>query len=120
MKYPDTVKLVQVKSDLYGDNSAVSVDTVPAAFIKRSGATHGENIEGKVSDAAVYLEPIATVLNREDDLEGMYIHAEPFSNSSWYRISTVNVPRRKLLNNAVDNVYCRLDKVAGLANVHIS
>jgi len=120
MNYPDTVKLVQVKGDMYGDKSATSVETISASFIKRAGVTHGENIEGETSDAAVYLQPIATVLNKRDDLEGMYIHAEPFSNSSWYKISTVNVAQRKLLNNAVDNVYCRLEKVAGLASVYIS
>ena len=120
MKYPDTIKLVTVTSDMYGDKTTSVVETVPATFIKRAGVTHSENREGETSDAAVYLQPIASVLDKRDELEGMYLHAEPFSAHSWYRISTVNIAQRKLLNNAVDNVYCRLDKIAGIANVRIS
>ena len=120
MRYPDTVKLVTTSSDMYGDKTAKVLETLEASFIKRAGITHGENTEGETSDAAVYLRPVAYVLDMRDELEGLYIHAEPFSNKSWYRISTANIAERKLLNNVVDNVYCRLEKVAGLANVHIS
>lgn len=120
MKYPDTVKLVTTSADMYGDKTATVLETLEASFIKRAGVTHGENSDGETSDAAVYLKPVAYVLDRQDDLEGLYVHVKPFSNNSWYRIMTVNVAERKLLNNVVDNVYCRLEKVAGLANVHIS
>lgn len=105
---------------MYGDKIIEETETLEASFIKRAGVTHGENSDGETSDAAVYLKPVAYVLDKQDDLEGLYIHVEPFSNSSWYRIMSVNVAERKLLNNVVDNVYCRLEKVAGLANVHIS
>ena len=121
MKYPDTIRLATVKPDMYGDNSVTSLTEIPASFIRRSGFTHGENTEGETSDAAVYLLPTnPMVLELEEDLEGMYLQAPPFSSKSWYRISTATYARRKLLNNALDNVYCRLDKVAGIANVHIS
>jgi hypothetical protein len=49
-------------------------------------------------------------------LEGMYIVANPLGgsqNQSWYRITHVTVGQRKLLNNAIDNVYCLLEKEAG-------
>lgn len=121
MKYPDTIRLVTISTDGYGDNSVIAFDEIPAAFIKRAGVVHGENIEGEISDAAVYLLPTnAVVLNKKDDLEGMYLHAEPFSDKNWYKISSANIAERKLLNNAIDNVYCRLQKVAGLAYVYIS
>lgn len=112
MKYPDTVKLATTSPDGYGDRTVTFLADIPAAFIKRAGVTHADNSEGETSDAAVYLLPSnATVLEKKDDLEGMYIQY----NSNWYRISSANIAERKLLNNAIDNVYCRLDKVAGLA-----
>jgi hypothetical protein len=121
MKYPDTIRLVTTTVDGYGDNSVTAFDEIPAAFIKRAGVTHADNIEGETSDAAVYLLPTnSVVLNKKDDLEGMYIHAQPFSDDTWYKISSVNIAERKLLNNAIDNIYCRLQKIAGLAYVYIS
>lgn len=43
-----------------------------------------------------------------------------FGTNNWYRIKSANVAQRKLLNNKIDNVYCRLEKVAGLAYVSVS
>lgn len=121
MNYPDTVRLATVTTDGYGDRTVNAVIDVPAAFIKKSGMTHAENAEGETSDATVYLLPTnVDVINNKDKLEGMYLHAEPFSNDTWYRITSVNIAERKLLNNTLDNVYCRLEKVAGLAYVPIS
>ena len=121
MKYPDTVKLIATKPDGYGDRAIKSEVTTAAAFVKRAGYAHGSNTEGETSSAAVYLDPKnAKVLFFKDDLEGMYIWAEPFSSSTWYRIISANVAERKLLNNALDNIYCQLEKVAGLAYVPIS
>ena len=121
MNYPDVVKLAKVTPDGYGDRTVVSVEDVPAAFVKRAGYIHGSNTEGETSDAAVYLIPTSqVVLENKDDLEGMYILADPFSDNSWYRIQSVNIAERKLLNNRIDNIYCRLEKVAGLAYVPIS
>lgn len=121
MNYPDTVKLATTTPDMYGDRTVTVLTEVPASFIKRAGVTHGENTEGETSDAAVYLLPShATVLENQDKLEGMYIISEPFGEENWYRIISVNVAERKLLNNAIDNVYCRLEKVAGLAYATVS
>lgn len=121
MKYPDVVRLTTVEVDMYGDRTVASLEDIAASFVKRAAVVHGENTEGEVSDAAVYLIPTnATVLAKRDDLEGMYILSEPFSDSNWYRIRTVSVAQRKLLNNTIDNIYCRLEKVAGLAYGHIS
>lgn len=118
MRYPDTVKLATTTPDGYGDRTVTVLDEIPAAFIKRAGIAQGENREAETSDAAVYLLPThPKVLEaiEKDELEGMYIQCKPFGNNNWYRISSANVAERKLLNNTVDNVYCRLQKVAGLA-----
>jgi hypothetical protein len=118
MIYPDTVQLITTNHDGYGDKTVASVDEIPASFIKRAGTEHRNNIDGETSDAAVYLLPTnSKVLEVKDDLEGMYIVADPFGQDNWYRISSVNIAQRKLLNNAIDNIYCRLEKVAGIAYV---
>ena len=121
MKYPDTIKLATTTKDGYGDRTVTAVDEIPACFVKRSSINHGTNTEGEVSDAAVYLLPTnEIVLEKKDDLEGMYIIVAPYSSNNWYRIATANIAERKLLNNTIDNVYCKLEKVAGLAYVLVS
>lgn len=118
MKYPDSVKLAITEPDGYGDRTVTELVDVPAIFIRRAGITRGEHTEGETSDAAVYLLPThATVLENKEDLEGMFLQIEPFSDKSWYRIGPVNIAQRKLLNNAIDNIYCRLEKVAGMPYV---
>lgn len=114
MRYPDTVQLATTTHDGYGDQTVDLLEEVQAAFIKRAGIEHNNNSDAEVSDAAVYLLPTnAKVLEVKNDLEGMYIIYE----SEWYRISSVNIAQRKLLNNAIDNIYCRLEKVAGMPYV---
>lgn len=119
MRYIDTVKIANITTDGYGDKNLQTSDIVPAIFVKRSGYTHANNMDFETSDAAVYLDhtnPI--VLSKKDDLEGAYIQSEPFTDKNWYIVSSVNVAKRKLLNNDIDNIYCRLEKAAG-PNVHI-
>lgn len=121
MNYPDTVKLATTASDGYGDKTVTVLDEVPASFVKRAGIVHGNNADGETSDAAVYLLPTnEKVLENKDNLEGMYIIVAPFGGDNWYRISSVNIAERKLLNNTIDNIYCKLQKVAGLAYAYIS
>jgi hypothetical protein len=120
----DTVKLATTTRDGYGDKTVTVLTEVVSLFIQRTGTEHADNIDGIVSDAAVYLDPRnPVVLDNSYRLEGMYIIAQPFGQDqeeSWYKIVSVNVGQRKLLDNAVDNIYCRLQKVAGLAYVYIS
>lgn len=112
MNYPDTIKLAHATPDGYGDKTVTSFTTIPATFIKRAGVTRDNHSEGETSDAAVYLRPAEAVAYK-DDLEGMFLLAEPFTDKNWYKIAHANVAQRKLLNNAIDNIYCRLEKIAG-------
>ena len=121
MRYPDTVRLATTTSDMYGDKTVESVDDIPACFVKRAGVTHSQSIDGETSSAAVYLSPAnQKVLDVKDSLEGMYLQSEPFTDENWYKIVSVNIAERKLLDNAIDNVYCRLEKVAGMPYVRQS
>lgn len=121
MRYPDTIKLAKTQTDMYGDRTVTELSDIQASFIKRAGYERGVNMEGEISDATVYLNPANPIaLANKDILEGMYILSEPFSKDSWYRITSVNIAERKLLTNKIDNIYCRLEKIAGLAYEYIS
>lgn len=115
----DTVKLVTTTADMYGDKTVTVLTEVKSLFIQRTSVNHDSNADSIQSDAIVYLDPQnQLVLDNAYRLEGMYIIAQPFGQSqdeSWYRITGVSVGQRKLLDNAVDNIHCTLDKIAGLA-----
>lgn len=117
----DTVKLATTTTDGYGDKTVTVLTEVKSLFIQRSNVSHDTNAEMGMSDAVVYLDPKnQVVLDNAYRLEGMYIIAQPFGQTeqeSWYKITTVSVGQRKLLNNAVDNIHCGLDKAAGVAYV---
>lgn len=115
----DTVKLATTTVDGYGDKTVSVLTEVKSLFIQKTAIIHSNNTDGITSDATIYLDPTNTVvLANAFRLEGMYIISQPFGQSigeSWYRISNVTVGQRKLLNNAVDNIHCNLDKIANLA-----
>lgn len=120
----DTVKLATTTVDGYGDQSVAVLADVVCLFIQKTSFERGVNNEGVASDATVYLDPKnPTVLDNAYRLEGMYIIAQSFGSTqqdAWYRIQSTSVGQRKLLDNTVDNIYCRLEKVAGLPYVSIS
>lgn len=125
MRLVDTVKLATTTNDGYGDRTVTVLTEVGAVFNQRTAVRHADNADAITSDATVYLDPKnQIVLDNAYRLEGMYIIAQPFgqeTEESWYRIIAVNVGQRKLLNNVVENIYCHLEKTAGLPyGVHIS
>lgn len=117
MKLIDTVQLATDTTDGYGDKTVTLLTQSKALFIQRSAVEHDTSSDGITSDAAVYLDPTnQIVLDNAYRLEGMYIVANPLGgtqNASWYRVTHVTVGQRKLLDNAIDNVYCLLEKEAG-------
>lgn len=121
MKYCDTVKVATVTTDGYGDSTATSLTEVPAIFINRKGLVHDTFSEGLTSTATVYLSPANSfVVSHKEELNSMYILVDPFSDDDWYRIAGVTIAKRKLLTNAIDNVHCTLEKVAGIAYAYVS
>lgn len=121
MKYIDTVQIATTTTDGYGDKTVTVLTDSKAVFIQRTSVSHNENAENIQSDAAVYLDPTnPLVVSNLYRLEGMYIVANPFGdtqNASWYKISHVTVGQRKLLDNAIENIYCLLQKEAGVPYV---
>lgn len=117
MKLIDTVQLATTTTDGYGDKTVTVLTQSKALFIQRTSVQHQNNSDGITSDAAVYLDPENDVVTANVyRLEGMYIVAKPLGgtqDASWYRVTHVTVGQRKLLDNAIDNVYCLLEKEAG-------
>lgn len=114
MKYPDTVQLATTTNDGYGDKTATMLTECKAAFVRRMAVEHDISATGIVSDATVYLDPKNGAVAAKalaEDLKGLYI----VYRDNWYSISHVNVAERKLLNNAIDNIYCLLQKESGVA-----
>ena len=124
MVLKDTVKLVTTTPDGYGDKTATLLSDVKCLFIQKTGYERDGNQEGVNSDATIYLDKTnPVVLANFYRLEGMYIVANPFGQpeqDSWYRIMDMSVGQRKLLDNAIDNIHCNLEKVAGVPYVLIS
>lgn len=115
MRLRDTVELVTTSVDGYGDRQVEVLTESKALFIQRSGLTRGTHSDGITSDAAVYLDsenPI--IIENLSELEGMYITANPFGKKMWFRVQSANVAQRKLIDNRIDNIYCRLERVAEL------
>lgn len=116
MKLVDTVKLATTTVDGYGDKTVTVLTEVKSLFIQKTSIAHDNNADTVQSDATVYLDPSnQVVLDNAYRLEGMYIIAQPFgqsSDESWYKIILMSVGQRKLLNNVVDNIHCVLQKAA--------
>jgi hypothetical protein len=124
MTLTDTVRLATTTVDGYGDKSVTVLTDVNALFIQKTSVDHQDNADSIRSDATVYLDPDNQILiDNMYRLEGMYIIAQPFGQAkaeSWYKITGVTVAQRKLLDNAIDNIHCDLEKAAGLAYVLVS
>lgn len=121
MTLTDTIKLATTTVDGYGDKTVTVLSDVKSLFVQRTGVGRDATNDVVTSDATVYLDPTnSVVIANVYRLEGMYIIAQPFgqvTDEAWYRISNVTVAQRKLLDNTIDNVYCRLQKIAGLPYV---
>ena len=119
--YQDKVQLLEVSIDGYNDKSVIVNETVHALFHQGTSYVNGQTADQFAADAHVYLDPKnPTVLDNAFRLEGWYIVANPFGgdeSKSWYRIESVVVGQRKLLNNQVDNVHCFLKKVSAIEDL---
>lgn len=119
--YQDKVKLLDVSIDGYNDKTVIVNETVNALFHQGSSYVNGQAADQFTADAHVYLDPKnLTVLDNAFRLEGWYIVANLFGGDEsrgWYRIESVVVGQRKLLNNKVDNVHCFLKKVSAIEDL---
>lgn len=117
LEYIDDITLYETGQDGYGDHSIKNEIPVKALFLQGT-SQNGLKVEAISSDAHVYLDiDNPFIVENAYRLEGMYILANTLNGNpaeSWYRISSVKVGQRKLLDNALNNVHCRLTKCEAL------
>lgn len=118
LEYKDPLLLIETGQDGYGDNAILHVEHINGLF--RLGASQSEMnyVEALGTDAHVYLD-IENQFVKENAyrLEGMYIVANLHGgreNQAWYKISSCILGQRKLLENDLNNIHCRLTKCAAL------
>lgn len=116
--YKDPILLIETSQDEYGDNAVSHIEHLNGLF--RLGASQNESnyVEGLSTDAHVYLD-IENPFVKENAyrLEGMYIVANLHGgreSQAWYKISSCILGQRKLLDNDLNNIHCRLTKCAAL------
>lgn len=118
LDYKDPVLLIETAQDAYGDNSVSHIEHLNGLFRQGSSQNEVNFVEGLATDAHIYLD-IDNEFVRANAfrLEGMYIVANLFNgkeNQAWYKIASCTVGQRKLLDNDINNIHCRLTKCAAL------
>jgi len=124
LEYKDPVLLIETGQDEYGDNAIIHVEHLNGLF--RLGASQNEAnyVEALGTDAHIYLD-IENPFVKENAyrLEGMYIVANLHGgkqNQAWYKISSCVLGQRKLLDNDLNNIHCRLTKCSALEDLEES
>jgi hypothetical protein len=120
--YPSTpAKLYTVTNNEYG-RQTVDKSLAIEIFIQEANQwTRGGNVQTLDADSIAAITPqdysdLTGQVNGR--LEGLYLHVEPFSDYSWYRIETVSVGRDLLLGNSITHYELQLSrstKPAGVA-----
>lgn len=120
MKYPDSVILVDPVVDEYGSEKIGRMETVLASVGQVQGYSQGSHQADITSDAIAYLEPTNSFLvEKSNRLEGMLlITSEGEAQAdAWYRIVSVNVGKKSLTSNVLDNVQVGLNKTIPIVGV---
>lgn len=124
LEYKDPVLLIETGQDEYGDNAIIHVEHLNGLF--RLGASQNEAnyVEALGTDAHIYLDiENPFVKANAYRLEGMYIVANlqgGKQNQAWYKISSCILGQRKLLDNDLNNIHCRLTKCSALDDLEES
>lgn len=118
LEYKDPLLLIETGQDGYGDNTIIHIEHIMGLF--RLGASQAEMnyVEALGTDAHAYLDiENQFVKDNAYRLEGMYIVANLHGgkeNQAWYKISSCILGQRKLLENDLNNIHCRLTKCSAL------
>ena len=119
--YPDIVTLVVTAPNGYGDAEIVSTHEVKATFIENTGWERGSYSNPITSDSMAYIDhEDSFVIENAYRLEEMKLVANIFGgkeSQSWYKISKVEVGKRPLLDNSIDNIRLSLDKTVKITKV---
>lgn len=118
LDYQDDLTIYKTGQDGYGDFAIIEEIPIKGLFLQGTSNSFTGQTDGISTDAHVYLDiENEFVKQNAFRLEGMFLTCNTLGGidaESWYRISSVKVGQRKLLDNALNNVHCRLTKVEAL------
>jgi hypothetical protein len=118
LTYKDDLTIYETGQDGYGDFSILKEVPVKGLFLQGTSSSFQSDTESIATDAHVYLDIENDFIKQNAfRLEGFFIKCNTLNgldNESWYRIVSAKVGQRKLLDNELNNVHCRLVKVEAL------
>ena len=118
LTYKDDLSIYETGQDGYGDFSILKEVPVKGLFLQGTSSSFQSDTESIATDAHVYLDIENNFIKQNAfRLEGLFIKCNTLNgldNESWYRIVSAKVGQRKLLDNELNNVHCRLVKVEAL------
>ncbi len=118
LTYKDDLTIYETGRDGYGDFSILKEVPVKGLFLQGTSSSFQSDTESIATDAHVYLDIENDFIKQNAfRLEGLFIKCNTLNgldNESWYRIVSAKVGQRKLLDNELNNVHCRLVKVEAL------
>ncbi len=118
LTYKDDLTIYETGQDGYGDFSILKEVPVKGLFLQGTSSSFQSATESIATDAHVYLDIENDFIKQNAfRLEGLFIKCNTLNgldNESWYRIVSAKVGQRKLLDNELNNVHCRLVKVEAL------
>lgn len=118
LTYKDDLTIYETGQDGYGDFSISKEVPVKGLFLQGTSSSFQSDTESIATDAHVYLDIENDFIKQNAfRLEGLFIKCNTLNgldNESWYRIVSAKVGQRKLLDNELNNVHCRLVKVEAL------
>lgn len=118
LTYKDDLTIYETGQDGYGDFSILKEVPVKGLFLQGTSSSFQSDTESIATDAHVYLDIENDFIKQNAfRLEGLFIECNTLNgldNESWYRIVSAKVGQRKLLDNELNNVHCRLVKVEAL------
>ena len=120
LSYKDTIILIDPVITSSGSEKIGRQETVSCLLGPVTGFGHGSNQDFIDADYICYIDPehffVRQVANR---LEGMLVITDlgEASADAWYRVQSVNVGRRNLTCNDIDNVQLALKKTVPIGYV---
>lgn len=118
LTYKDDLTIYETGQDGYGDFSILKEVPVKGLFLQGTSSSFQSDTESIATDAHVYLDIENDFIKQNAfRLEGLFIKCNTLNgldNESWYRIVSAKIGQRKLLDNELNNVHCRLVKVEAL------
>lgn len=118
LEYKDDLTIYKMGQNGYGDFSIIEEIPVKGLFLQGTSNAFSNHVDNISTDAHVYLDIENEFIKQNAfRLEGFFLTCNTLGGEdeeSWYRISSVKVGQRKLLDNDINNVHCRLTKAESL------